>query len=87
MSPPDHFTFTFGCSRKSLILQSRFWNRHGIEQSLDNVLGSYALGLRVEVGQNAMPENRVREGLNILYRNMVTPMNEGSRFAAQDQEL
>src|SRR5436309_6192012 len=81
----------FGCSTTGvlieLIFQSRLWRRHDIEQPLDDVLRPNTFRLRVEVGQDAMPEYRICEGLNIFHRNVVTAVHQTQRFCAKNQEL
>src|SRR3989449_6722946 len=80
-----------GCSTTGvlieLIFQSRLWNRHDLEQPLDDVLRLDTFRLRVEIGQDAVPENRISEGLNIFHCNVVTPVYQSQRFCAENQEL
>src|SRR5262249_30021418 len=70
-----------------LIFQSRLRQWHDFQQTLDDVFGFDAFGFGMEVRENSMPENRIRQRLNVFDGNVVTAMNESSRFRAEDQEL
>src|SRR5215471_7703716 len=41
----------------------------------------------MEVRKNSMPENGIRQSLNVFDRNVVTAVNESSRLRTEDQEL
>src|SRR6267142_671296 len=72
------------CTHK-LIFQSRLRNGHDFEQTFDDVLRPDSFGLRVEVRQDAMPEYRISEGLDIFDRNVITTIDESQCLRPEDQ--
>ena len=56
-------------------------------QPLDDVLGPDSFRLRMEVRQNAVSEYRVSEGLDVLDRNVITPVHQSPRLRTKNQEL
>src|SRR5439155_20583378 len=81
----------FGCSATGvlieLIFQSRLWRRHDIDQPLDYVLWPDTFRLRGEVGQDAMAEYRIVEGLNIFHSYVVTADHKTQSIRAENKEL
>ncbi len=41
----------------------------------------------MEIQQDPVPQDRVCQLLNVLYRDVVTPIDEPQRLGAEDQEL
>src|SRR5205814_8714476 len=68
-------------------LQSRLWDRNDFEKPPDDFFRCDALRLGMEVRQNAVTENRIRQRLDILNRYVVASVNQGSPLAAETQEL
>src|SRR5258706_11983718 len=66
-------------------LQARLRDGNGLEQALDNVLGRDALRLGVEVRQDAVPQDRIGEPLDVLDRNVEPPVEQRPGLPPQDE--
>src|SRR5918999_3105612 len=47
-----------------------------LEQARDDAVGVDAFGFRVEVRHDAVPENRLRECMDVLHRYVMPPMHQ-----------
>src|SRR5213593_3681242 len=56
-------------------------------QPVDDVGAGYALGLRLEVGQDTMREDRMRHGFQVLHAHEVTAVQHGMGLGAANQIL
>src|SRR6478736_6872474 len=61
--------------------------RHRLEQARDDRVGVDALGLGIEVGDDAVTKDRRRQRANVGDRDVVAAVQQGARLAAQDQRL
>src|SRR5207248_6142510 len=94
-APPNHSVMltTFLSSRayavngKSLVPDRSFvwFPGNDIRQAADQVIRLDPLGLGVEVGKDAMAEHRAGDGADILTRDVITAVQDGPGFGAQDQ--
>src|SRR5688572_12532868 len=66
---------------------SRSGRRHGFEQLVDDRVRRHALGLRMEIGQYAMPQDRMRQRADVLEADVVAPARERPCLAAEHEEL
>src|SRR5688572_18245306 len=66
---------------------SRSGPRHGLEQPIDDGVGRHAFGLRVEVRDDAVAEDRVRECADVLEAHVIAAARERPRLAAEHEVL
>src|SRR5689334_22651063 len=68
-------------------LHPRARQRDGLQEPIDDVVARDAFGLRVEVGDDAVAEHRMRQGAHVLEAHVVAAARERPRLAAEDQVL
>ena len=59
--------------------------RHGLEQPIDERVAGDPLRLRVEVGQHAVAQHRVRERADVLEADVIAAGGQRPRLAAEDR--
>src|SRR5258706_6625248 len=63
------------------------WGLYGFNQAFNHGLDGHALSLRAVINLNAMPQNRIRQRLNILDGHMRAAFQQRARLGAERQEL
>src|SRR5262245_27436127 len=69
------------------ISHPRARERHCLEQAIDDRVGRHAFRLRVEVGDDAMPQHGVRQGADVLEADVIAAARQRTRLAAEHQIL
>src|SRR5436305_8468425 len=73
-------------SARALVL-GRFRLADLADQPLDESIGRLAFGLRLEIGANAMPEDRCGHLAHVVERDAEAAVHGGHGLAGQDQVL
>jgi hypothetical protein len=58
-----------------------------IDEPLDNVVGLQTLRLGVEVGDDSVPQHRIRDGSNVFNRDVIATMENGASLAGKHEIL
>src|SRR5688500_14258553 len=66
---------------------SRPRERHDVQQPIDDLIRRHPLRLRVEVGDDAVTQDRVRQRADVLEADVIAPAGQCARFAAEHQVL
>src|ERR1051325_918477 len=66
---------------------TRARERNDLEQPIDDLVGRHAFGLRVEVGDDAVAHDRVRQRADVLEADVIAAARQRARLAAEHQIL
>src|SRR5215471_5419492 len=61
--------------------------RHGFEQPIDDGVRVDPFRLGVEIRHDAVPQNGLRQRLDVLHRHVITAVHQGARFSAAHEGL
>src|SRR6185503_15589047 len=68
-------------------LHSRTRERHRVEQAIDDRVGRHAFRLRMEVRDDAMPQDRVTQGADVFETDVIPAAGQRARLAAEHEIL
>ena len=71
----------------NLVFQPGLWNGDNVDQTFNDVLGFDSFRFSMEIRQDAVPEYRIRQSLNVFDRHVVTAIHESESFCPKDEEL
>src|SRR5215468_9001930 len=69
------------------ISHARSRKRHGLEQPIDDLIRRHAFRLRVEVGDDAMTEHRMRQRADVVEADVIPAVRQRTRLAAEHEVL
>jgi hypothetical protein len=70
-----------------LALQPTLRQGHRLDQPLDDALRAHAFGLGIEVRDDAVPQDRVGQRLDVLDRDVEAPVHQRTGLGAEDQRV